>query len=98
MTVPKSITVGGRRVTIRFRKYDFDDYGEYDYEGYEIRLNRRVIPDAKTLRETLRHELLHAALHVCHLTYADRFEEESVVRCIDETFFPAWERLQSRLP
>ena len=95
MSVPKSITMGGVRVRIRFRDLGDDDcYGVYSHR-------RKLIEIDKTLKgkdhiETIRHEMVHAALGISGLAYCETYEEEAIVRCMDEIFFPAWARFTKR--
>jgi len=41
--------------------------------------------------------MLHAALDVSGLTYIKTFEEEAIVRCIDNIFHPAWDATRKLL-
>jgi hypothetical protein len=51
----------------------------------------------KTLRETMRHEVLHASLSMSGVAFAEKFDEESLVRAMENIFFPCWERLEPKL-
>lgn len=46
--------------------------------------------------QTLRHELMEASLCISGVGFCETFEQEAVVRCMDEVFFPAWDRLNKR--
>ena len=46
----------------------------------------------KVAKETVRHEMIHAALALSGLDHLEGFEEEAIVKCMDTIFFPAWER------
>jgi hypothetical protein len=59
--VPTSVKVGGKRVRVRVI-LDLESWGEYLHDEAEIHLAPRTLLKASTLRETLRHELMHAAL------------------------------------
>ena len=39
---------------------------------------------------TLRHEVMEASLYLSGLAWAERYEQEAVIRCMEEIFFPAW--------
>lgn len=93
--VPSSIRVGGKRIRIVVVK-DLEDFGQYDHDKAEIRLASRVLAKASDLRETLRHEIMHAAMHISGIAFMDKFEEEAVVRCFDEIFFPAYDSLRTK--
>jgi hypothetical protein len=45
---------------------------------------------------TLRHEMVHAALAIGGVAFSESMEEEAIVRCMDELFFPAWDRVAKR--
>jgi hypothetical protein len=45
----------------------------------------------------LRHEMVEASLLLSGVGWCDRYEQEAVVRCMDEVFFPAWERTRKKL-
>ena len=93
---PKSVTIGGREITIRLDPL-LDSWGEYHSDEREIVLATRTLSKASSLRETLRHEMLHAALDIAGLTYIKAFEEEAIVRCIDNIFHPAWDQVRTQL-
>lgn len=94
--IPKFVLVGGRKIAVRV-DHEISDWGQFDTDVPEIRLSPRAVSKASTLRETLRHEMLHAALDVAGLTYLKHYEEESIVRCIDGIFMPAWEAVRKQL-
>lgn len=89
--IPRSVVIGGRRVVIRLvddRELD-GSYGDYSSDRKEIRLARGE--DGKVA--TLRHEMVHAALDIGGVGWCKKFEEEAIVRCLDEIFWPAWDGL-----
>ena len=95
MTVPKSITIGGVRVRIRLGDLGDDDcYGRYSHRRKLITIDKTL--KGKELHDTIRHEMLHASLAVSGLSYSESYEEESIIRCMDEIYFPAWERFTKR--
>ena len=93
---PKSVTVGGRKIAVRVDP-EISDWGQFDTDVPEIRLSPRAVSKASSLRETLRHEMLHAALDVAGIAYLKHYEEETIVRCIDTIFIPAWEAVRKQL-
>jgi len=93
--VPSSIRVGGKRIRIVVVK-DLEDFGQYNHDKAEILLASRVTNKASDLRETLRHEIMHAAMHISGISFMEKFEEEAVVRCFEELFFPCWESLRTK--
>lgn len=93
---PRSVTVGGQRIRIQVHK-DLEDWGDYDHDKKIIRISGKACSDVKHMLSTLRHEMVHVALRVSGVAFSDNFEEEAVVRCMDDVFFPAWDRLVKRL-
>jgi predicted SprT family Zn-dependent metalloprotease len=63
----------------------------------EIRLSTKTLVKRSLIRETLRHELMHAALSIAGVSYAEHPDEEAFVRCMDTLFFPMWSRLSEKL-
>lgn len=96
---PKSVTVGGHKVKIALVEEvdDHDSWGHYVHDKKLIRIANRSIRKGE-FKKTLRHEMVHAALAIGGVAFSDYMEEESVVRCMDELFFPAWETLQRKFP
>ena len=98
MNIPKSITIGGVRVRIRLSDLADDDcYGTYSHRRKLIEIDKTLT--GNDLHDTIRHEMLHAALSISGLSFAQAsFEdmEEAIIRCMDEIYFPAWERFLKR--
>jgi hypothetical protein len=93
---PTEINIGGRTIAIRIDPR-LEAWGEYHADDAEIVLSSRTIAKQSTLRETLRHEMLHAALDICGLSHLERYEEEAIVRGIENVFQPAWEKVRKQL-
>jgi hypothetical protein len=93
---PSQLEIGGRIIAIRIDP-ELEDWGQYRSDDREIVLSSRALEKQSTMRETLRHELLHAALDISGLSYLERYEEESVVRCIENIFHPAWDKLRAAI-
>jgi hypothetical protein len=92
MKVPTSVVVGGQRVKIRVVK-GMEDWGEYCHDDNVIRISAKCVDIPGALRSTLRHELTHAALNIGGVGFSERYEEESIVRCLEQVFFPTWDKL-----
>lgn len=90
--IPKSIRIGGRQVKINIVD-DLEEYGNFTEDTLTIQLKKA---DAETMRVTLRHELMHAALSISGIAYIERLPEEAIVRCFDNLFFPAYDSLTKR--
>ena len=96
MKLPKSLRVAGQ--VVRILQEDLSDDGLFGYYSHD----RKVIILAKDLKDkqtlaTLRHELMEASLCISGVGFCETFEQEAVVRCMDEVFFPAYERLFKRI-
>ena len=93
----KSIQMAGQTVTI-VRK-DLSEagwWGYWDSENLEIGIHQDVSP--KRFKETLRHEMEHAAKYFCGLdSLEDGPEEEAQIACYSRIFWPSWDRVEKRL-
>lgn len=88
--------VGGQRIRIDVSTA-IEEWGHYDHDRKVITLSYRALDKASTLRTTLRHELMHAALSISGVSYCTGFQEEAVVRCMEDIFFNAWDKLHAKL-
>jgi hypothetical protein len=96
MSIPKTIRIAGQTVKITQENLSDEDlYGYYSHERKRIILSDSL--DDGALLKTLRHELLEASLCISGVGFCETYEQEAVVRCMDEIFFPAYERLLKRL-
>ena len=100
MNLPKSIHIAGVRVKIVQEGLSDEDNRPKGYCGYYSHERKTIVVDKnlnpKTTRDTVRHEMLHASLAFSGLDHLENFEEEALVRCIEEIFFPSWERFSKR--
>ena len=96
MIYPKKVSIGGKIIQVTIDSA-MESWGEYHADKGEIRLAARCLTNRKALSETLRHEILHAALDISGLSYIKNFEEEALVRCIDTIFFPAWDTVSKQI-
>jgi len=95
--LPKSVHIGGQRFKIVVCELDKDCYGEMRFDEKKIVINPAALVKRSTLRETLRHEVLHASLHMAGVSFSDKYDEENVVRAIENIFFPCWENLRKKI-
>ncbi len=95
--LPASVMIGGIRFAIVCQKIDEGDYGRMIFDERRIVINTICLTKASLLRETLRHEILHAALHVSGVSFLERYDEEALVRAMDHIFFPAWDTVKVKL-
>jgi len=95
MTLPQSIRIAGVPIKIVRQDLDLDPYGYWSLDRRTIVLDRSL--KGKQLRETLCHEMIHAALDLSGISFAKGFPDEPTVRAVETLFLPAWERMQKRL-
>ena len=95
-TPPSVVSIAGKPITIRIDP-KLESWGEYRADDEEIVLAARTLERKSTLRETLRHEILHASLDIAGLSHLTVYQEEAIVRCIDNIFHPAWEKVRKQL-
>lgn len=93
---PAFVVIGGRKITIHVDP-KLEAWGEYHSDDRKIILASRSLDKQSTLRETLRHEILHASLDIAGLSYLTKYQEEAIVRCIDNIFYPAWDKVRKQL-
>lgn len=74
-----------------------DCYGQYVPDSKVIEIDRQTLKDKRVLRETLRHEMIEATLFLSGIAYSETYDQEPIVRALDEIFWPAWDRVSKRL-
>ena len=98
MKFPKTVSIAGRRIRLvvkPFKGVDSDNFGEYFHDEKLIQINTGL--DDEVALHTLRHEMMEASLFLSGLAWAERYEQEPIVRCMEEIFFPAWEAILKRI-
>ena len=98
MNLPKSVTIGGQKIKVKleeFKDYHGFTYGQYFHDDKTIQVNPDLCGQDKI--ETLRHEMMEASLLISGVGFSDSYEQEAVVRCMEEIFFPAWEATLKKL-
>ncbi len=91
---PKTIDVAGRRLRLHFAELG-DTYGQYAHDSKTIEVHAGITDHEKLL--TIRHELMEASLLLSGVGFSEAYEQEPIVRCMEEIFFPAWDLFQKRL-
>lgn len=77
---------------------DLDEcYGQYVPDSKVIEIDKQTLKDKRVLRETLRHEMIEATLFLSGIAYSETYDQEPIVRALDELFWPAWDRVSKRL-
>lgn len=95
--LPKHVMIGGNKFRIVIGTLDNGDYGRMYFDERKIVISTACLAKSSVLRETLRHEILHAALHISGVSFLERYEEETLVRAMDHIFFPAWDSIHEQL-
>ena len=95
MTLPASIQIAGQRIKVILTDDLEDCYGCFCFEIKAIKLRRDL--KGKLRLETLRHEMMEAALLLSGVGWGEKYDQEQIVRCMDEVFWPAWEKLTKSL-
>lgn len=95
--LPRSLEIAGCRVRIRLADLE-DLYGRFRFDDRVIEIDRKCFrDDPETAIQTLRHEVLEAALLLSGVGFMERYEQEPVVRAIEQIFFPVWDRFSAGL-
>jgi hypothetical protein len=90
---PRSVEVAGQKVRVRIRDLE-DAFGQFWPDERLIEIDRTHLandPDEAWL--TFRHELMEAALFLSGVGYMETYQQEPVVRAMEQVFFPVWDRL-----
>jgi len=93
MVLPKKVTIGG--VTFRVKRTKIEAYGEMHFDDRQIIISSDIKDNVVAI-ETLRHEMLHATLALAGHSWAENYTEESLIRCLENIFFPAWYNLTKK--
>jgi len=92
MKLPTSVKIAGQRIKIKKGKLE-DAYGQYEHESRVIWISN-TLKDDREILTTLRHEILEASLLISGVGWLEKYDQEPIVRCVDEVFWPAWESLK----
>jgi hypothetical protein len=92
----KSVHIAGYRIPVKVKDLE-DTYGQYVPDSKVIELDRKTVQNPKLLKDTLRHEMIEAALFLSGVAYSDTYNQEPIVRALDELFWPAWDKVSKKL-
>lgn len=95
--IPTHCYIGGIKFRIIVAPIDGGYFGRMVFDEKKILISTLCLTKASLIRETLRHEVLHAALHVSGVSFLERYDEEAIVRAIEHIFFPAWSKIREKL-
>ena len=91
--LPKTITIGGCKIKIQVKDLE-DLHGQFLYDKKVIEINSTLLEDPKELKETIRHEMVEAALLLAGVGWGELYDQEPVVRALDNIFWPAWTKME----
>ena len=90
------VVIGGHPVPLMLDATQ-SEYGVCHFDPKRITFSGACSDDPKLFWSTLRHEMQHMALMIGGPAWSmTDGENESVIRCMDELFFPAWEAVSAR--
>jgi len=95
MKIPKSVLIGGVKFKILIKK--MESWGETHFDEKEIHISKNAILKDHIFLDTLRHEMLHASLSVAGISWSEKYDEESIVRAIENIFFPAFKSIKNQI-
>lgn len=92
----QKVPIGGHVVTLSMDPAQ-SEYGLTHLDSKRITFSEACSTDPDLFWATLRHEMQHMALLIGGPAWnMTDGENESVVRCMDEIFFPAWDVVSAR--
>jgi hypothetical protein len=89
---PKSISMAGHEIAVVIDE-TIGDYGQFSLDDMRITLAPGT---PESMAQTLRHEMVHAALALSGIAYIERLPEEAIVRALDTIFWPCYQSLPKR--
>lgn len=95
--LPKTLSIAGQRIKLELVPFNGDspDFGMYLHDKKTIEINKNI--KGKTLLHTIRHEMMEASLLISGVGWLENYDQEAVVRCMEEIFFPAWESFNKKI-
>jgi hypothetical protein len=91
---PTFVEIGGERVSVRFADLEGDSGRYYPEEKIiEISVGMSFVDTLNTLR----HEMMEAALFIAGTAYSTHYDQEPIVRCMENLYLPAQDRLLARM-
>ena len=92
--IPKNLDIAGQKIKIRIRDFDGELYGQFHFDRKTIDIDSKIATDRKLFIETMRHEVFEACLLLSGVGWGEKYDQEQVVRCMDELCYPAMEKLE----
>lgn len=82
-----SIKVIGKKINVKYVETE-EYWGYFDQDELTIYLSLNCLKNPERHEETLKHEIKHVILYLTGLAFLERFEEETLVRCIENLIIP----------
>jgi len=95
--IPRSVDIGGIRFRIVICAIENGDFGRMLFDERKILISTKCLAKDSLLRETLRHEIFHAAMYVSGVAFLEKYEDETITRAIENIFFPSWDKIHAKL-
>lgn len=95
--LPRSVEIAGQRVQIRIKDLKGEALGQYWPDDLLIEIDRAHYHDDRDAAwMTLRHEMMEATLFISGVGWKTKYDQEPVVRALEQLFFPAWSAANRR--
>ena len=88
------IFIGGLKFEIV--RENIHEYGLMRFDERQIVISSNVT-DPCVFMSTLRHEMIHAALEIAGISHMRRYDEEPIVRALENILFPALDSITQQL-
>jgi len=95
--IPKSIPIAGQTIKIEVKEFNGELYGQFRFDKKTIDLDVKVAANKKLFMETMRHEVFEACLLLSGVGWSEKYDQEPIVRCKDEIYQPAIDRLEKQI-
>jgi hypothetical protein len=79
--------IAGHKVKLSFIALE-DTLGQYRHDQRRIEIDKLLCDQGRV--DTIRHEMMEASLLLTGIGFAEKYDQEPIVRCMEEIFFPAW--------
>lgn len=88
--IPSRVSIGGFAFSVVHGKTNDGAFGEMHFDERKIVIDKVRCNTFHAAMETLKHEMMHAALSVAGVSFMEKYDEEVIVRALENIFFPAW--------
>ena len=95
--IPTSMPIAGQKIKIEVKDFNGDLYGQFLFDKKTIDVDIKVAANKKLFMETMRHEVFEACLLLSGVGWGEKYDQEQIVRCMDEIYHPAMVRLEKKI-